>query len=201
MRVKLAQAGEGGGCTPTPLSLHLPSSVKLQCTLQLSGQIYWPCFISSKNMYSGVGTVDCRSPGILDAELMSGHISQGIIVQGTHRPRTFVRGHIGRGHIVMASCVWTKPVLHHNMRRKTSMKCGKKKQISPPHDVVTSPTKKHQFLEPIKLKCASSSYCFEIIFSVLTQKIFTYPIVTQWYYKVISARTFYKAEALSSPWI
>jgi hypothetical protein len=25
-----------------PLSLHLPSPVKLQCTLQLSGQIHWP---------------------------------------------------------------------------------------------------------------------------------------------------------------
>jgi hypothetical protein len=35
-----------------PLSLHLPSPVKLQCTLQLSGQIHWPCFISSKNTYS-----------------------------------------------------------------------------------------------------------------------------------------------------
>jgi hypothetical protein len=31
---------------------HLPLPVKLQCTLQLSGQIHWPCFISSKNMYS-----------------------------------------------------------------------------------------------------------------------------------------------------
>jgi hypothetical protein len=38
MRVKLAQAGEDGGCTPT--SLHLPSPVKLQCTLQLSGQTH-----------------------------------------------------------------------------------------------------------------------------------------------------------------
>ncbi len=42
MRVKLAQAGEGGGCTPTPFHLHLPSPVKLQCTmLQLSGQIHY----------------------------------------------------------------------------------------------------------------------------------------------------------------
>jgi hypothetical protein len=40
MRVKLVLAGEGGGCTPTPLSLHLPSPVKLQCTLQLSGQTH-----------------------------------------------------------------------------------------------------------------------------------------------------------------
>jgi hypothetical protein len=39
-----------------PLSLHLPSPVKLQCTLQLSGQIHYPCFISSKNMYSVFGT-------------------------------------------------------------------------------------------------------------------------------------------------
>jgi hypothetical protein len=31
-----------------PLSLHLPSPVKLQCTLQLSGQKHLPCFISRK---------------------------------------------------------------------------------------------------------------------------------------------------------
>ncbi len=41
-----------------PLSLHLPSPVKLHCTLQLSGQIHWPCFISSKNMYSVIGSTD-----------------------------------------------------------------------------------------------------------------------------------------------
>ncbi len=40
-----------------PLSIHLPSPVKLQCMLQLSGQIHKPCFISSKNMYSVGGTV------------------------------------------------------------------------------------------------------------------------------------------------
>ncbi len=39
-----------------PLSLHLPSPVKLQCTLHLSGQIHWPCFISCKDMYSVVYT-------------------------------------------------------------------------------------------------------------------------------------------------
>jgi hypothetical protein len=42
----------GGGTHP--LSLHLPSPVKLQCTLQLSGQIHEPCFIFSKNVYSVV---------------------------------------------------------------------------------------------------------------------------------------------------
>ncbi len=55
MRVKLTRAGEGGGARP-PFSLHLPSPVKLQCTLQLSGQIHWPCSISSKNMFSVVWT-------------------------------------------------------------------------------------------------------------------------------------------------
>ncbi len=51
MRVKLALAGEGGGKEVTsfihgwgvhahPLLLHLPSPVKLQCTLQLSGQTH-----------------------------------------------------------------------------------------------------------------------------------------------------------------
>ncbi len=33
MRVKLALAGKGGGVHAQPLSLHLPSPVKLQCTL------------------------------------------------------------------------------------------------------------------------------------------------------------------------
>ncbi len=42
----------GGACPP--LLLHLPSPVKLQCTLQLSGQIHWPCFISCKDIYSVV---------------------------------------------------------------------------------------------------------------------------------------------------
>jgi hypothetical protein len=42
----------GWGEHAHPLSLHLPSPVKLQCTLQLSGQMHNPCFISSKNMYS-----------------------------------------------------------------------------------------------------------------------------------------------------
>ncbi len=37
MRVKLALAGEGGGARPPPL-LHLPSPLKVQCTLQLSRQ-------------------------------------------------------------------------------------------------------------------------------------------------------------------
>ncbi len=50
----------GWGVHAHPLSLHLPSSVKLQCTLQLSGQIHWPCFISSIDMYS-VGSSTCPS--------------------------------------------------------------------------------------------------------------------------------------------
>ncbi len=40
MRVKSLLAGEGGGHHAHPLSLHLPSPLKLQCTLQLSGQIH-----------------------------------------------------------------------------------------------------------------------------------------------------------------
>ncbi len=36
----------GWGVHAHPLSLHLPSPVKLQCTLKLSGQIHWLCFIS-----------------------------------------------------------------------------------------------------------------------------------------------------------
>jgi hypothetical protein len=37
----------GWGVHAHPLSLHLPLPVKLQCTLHLSGQIHWPCFIST----------------------------------------------------------------------------------------------------------------------------------------------------------
>jgi hypothetical protein len=41
MRVKLALAGEGGGCTHTPsYYIYVPSPVKLQGTLQLSGQTH-----------------------------------------------------------------------------------------------------------------------------------------------------------------
>ncbi len=36
---KLAQAGEGGGMHAHPLLLWLPSRTKLQCTVQLRGQI------------------------------------------------------------------------------------------------------------------------------------------------------------------
>jgi hypothetical protein len=46
MMKKAALAGEGGGCTPTPLSL-LPSRTKLQCTLQLRGQILSLYFFST----------------------------------------------------------------------------------------------------------------------------------------------------------
>ncbi len=44
--VKLALAGEGGGCTPIPFHSSIPSHPKLQCTLQLRGQINSLYFIS-----------------------------------------------------------------------------------------------------------------------------------------------------------
>jgi hypothetical protein len=48
MGVKLAWLVRVGGARPShPPSLLLPSPVKLQCTLQLSGQIHWPYFIST----------------------------------------------------------------------------------------------------------------------------------------------------------
>ncbi len=62
MRVKLAQAGKGGGVHTHPLTLHLPSPVKLQCTLQQSGQTHKPCFISGKNMYSVVSNTTHHLP-------------------------------------------------------------------------------------------------------------------------------------------
>ncbi len=43
--------GGGGGCMPTPVYLYLPSRTKLQCMLQLRGQIQSPYFISIP-MYS-----------------------------------------------------------------------------------------------------------------------------------------------------
>jgi hypothetical protein len=47
MMEKLAQAGEGGGCTPILLPSILPSRTNLQCMLQLRGQIHSPYFIST----------------------------------------------------------------------------------------------------------------------------------------------------------
>ena len=44
---KISPGWWGWGGHAHPLTLHLPSPVKLQCTLQLSGQIHWPCFIST----------------------------------------------------------------------------------------------------------------------------------------------------------
>ncbi len=50
---KISPGWWGWGVHAHPLSLLLPSPVKLQCTLQLSGQTHYPpCYISSKSMYS-----------------------------------------------------------------------------------------------------------------------------------------------------
>ena len=54
---KISPGWWGWGVHAHPLSLHLPSPVKL---LQLSGQIHQPYFISSKNMYS-VGKLQGKS--------------------------------------------------------------------------------------------------------------------------------------------
>jgi hypothetical protein len=40
-----------------------------------------------------------------------GIISKGRFVQGAQHPRTFGRGHIGRGHINPASVKWSKATL------------------------------------------------------------------------------------------
>ncbi len=47
MMVKSAQPGEGFGVDAHPCSLYLPSQAKLWCTLQLRGQIHYPCFSST----------------------------------------------------------------------------------------------------------------------------------------------------------
>ncbi len=46
MMEKLAQSSEGVGGARPPNSLYLPSRTKLQCTLQLRGQIHSPYFVS-----------------------------------------------------------------------------------------------------------------------------------------------------------
>ncbi len=53
MMEKLVRVG-GGGCTSTPfLSLYLPSRTKLQCMLQLRGQIHYPFFHLSPYVLCG----------------------------------------------------------------------------------------------------------------------------------------------------
>ncbi len=55
---KLAQAGEGGGLHAHPLSLQSPSRTKLQCMLQLGGQIHTlTLFHLYQYMYSVVGAL------------------------------------------------------------------------------------------------------------------------------------------------
>jgi hypothetical protein len=52
MRVKLAWPGEDGGARPPPfITFTITSKVAVYSTLQLSGQIHWPFFISCKDMY------------------------------------------------------------------------------------------------------------------------------------------------------
>jgi hypothetical protein len=72
MRVKLAWLVRVGGARPPPFTTFTPSPVKLQCTLQLSGQIHWPCFISTTILLCGVTHTErwrkcriCCSPLVL----------------------------------------------------------------------------------------------------------------------------------------
>ncbi len=62
---KISLGWWGWGVHAHPLLLHLPSPVKLQCTLQLSGQIHWPCFISCKDIYSVFVTVNSKEENSL----------------------------------------------------------------------------------------------------------------------------------------
>ncbi len=57
MMEKLALAGEGGGCTPIPFHSSIPSHTKLQCTLQLRGQINSLYFISTLYVLCGADTL------------------------------------------------------------------------------------------------------------------------------------------------
>jgi hypothetical protein len=51
---KLVQPGAGGGCTPTPFYYIYTSRTILRCNtvLRLRGQIHFPYFYSTPNMYS-----------------------------------------------------------------------------------------------------------------------------------------------------
>ena len=60
MRVKLAQAGEDGWVLAHPLSLHLPSPVKFQCTLQLSG--HWGRYTNPVSSLVKICTLWRKSP-------------------------------------------------------------------------------------------------------------------------------------------
>jgi hypothetical protein len=55
MMEKLAQAGEGAGCTPAPFHSIYHHVQSCKCMLQLRGQIHSPYFISTL-MYSVVST-------------------------------------------------------------------------------------------------------------------------------------------------
>ncbi len=65
MMEKLAQAGVGGKVDAHPLSLYLPSRTKLQCTLELRGQIHSSYFISIHMYFVLAPTTDvinCINP-------------------------------------------------------------------------------------------------------------------------------------------
>jgi hypothetical protein len=64
---KIGPGWWGWGVHAHPLLLHLPSSVKLQCTLQLSGQIHWPCFNSTNicTLWSKPQRPQARRPALI----------------------------------------------------------------------------------------------------------------------------------------
>ncbi len=65
MMEKFTQASEGGGARHPP-SLYLPSRIKLQCTLQLSGQIHSPYFISTNRCTLWLRLRNTPPPSIWD---------------------------------------------------------------------------------------------------------------------------------------
>ncbi len=73
MMEKLAQGSWGWeGCTP-PLSLYLQSRAKLQCTLQLRGQLHSPYFISTLYLLCGLHD---NQPGLAD---VSGEVGPDLL--------------------------------------------------------------------------------------------------------------------------
>ncbi len=84
---KICPGWWGWGVHAHPLLLNLPSPLKLECTLQLSGQIHWPCFIST-NMCTLWSRVHGCQGGLL-----GGHKSAPV----RHEPPAFRRS-AGPGH-------------------------------------------------------------------------------------------------------
>ncbi len=100
------------------------------CRLYGATSIRPPTDVSPKENFLDDGSLERCVPGGYPRGPGSGHIGQELIVQGTDRPRTFVPGPIAVSDTVLSLhglYEQKEPVLHNNMRRKTSMKVRREK--------------------------------------------------------------------------